>query len=142
MKIGLSWLLRASAISAALFLLQGCYLRSDGQDVERRLDQLQARHEELAQSYVDDQQQLRNLLQEASTQIGSMDSTLAEARDVLSRNNADLSEEIETLRSRTQELRGAIEESEQRSITAREDLDIRLQDLEFRIQQLEGDGGR
>lgn len=137
MKIGMSWFLRASATSLMLLMLNGCYLRSDGQDMERRLDQLQARHEELAASYVDDQQQLRDLLSEASTQIATMDSTLGEARDLLSRNNADLAEEIETVRTRIQELRGAIEESEQRSITAREDLDIRLQDLEFRIQQVE-----
>lgn len=101
----------ALALAAGL-LVNGCYLRADGQDLERRLDQLNARQAQIEETTETQSSELQLLVTEASGQVSALREALQEARGMLTRLNANLGTEVEGLSQRVAEIGGELEQLE------------------------------
>lgn len=93
-------------------LLSGCYLRADGQDLERKIDQLTARQGQIEETTATQSSELQLLVTEASGQVAALREALQEARGMLTRLNANLGTEVEGLSQRVAEIGGELEQLE------------------------------
>ena len=102
----------------------GCYLNSDGQRLEQRLESLEDRHSEFVETFRAERARLSEVVQRAEQQVQSLEATLTNARDMLARNSADLGADVEELRQVIQQLSGQLGEAEARYGELRERLDM------------------
>jgi septal ring factor EnvC (AmiA/AmiB activator) len=125
------------ALAASLLAsTTGCYLNSAGQQLEGRVDTLEARQNEFMATFDADRAELADLLRRTEDNIAELEAALNAAQAFLQRNNADLGVRVDTLGEDVNELRGRMEEVLFEAQRMRDDLELFRQEIEIRINAM------
>lgn len=128
---------RLALAAALLGSTTGCYLNSAGQQLEGRVDTLEARQNEFMATFDAERAELADLLARTEARIAELDVALNEAQAFLQRNNADLGVRVDTIGDDVNELRGRMEEVLFEAQRMRDDLELFRQEIEIRINTMQ-----
>lgn len=120
-----------------LALSSGCYLASDGKNVERRLLQVEEQQQEFMTTFASTRDELRTLVAQADRQVSQLQATLEEARTVLGRSSANMGAQLDSVEQQVRNLQGQLDAQGFGNEELQRALDTLRTDMEFRLDQLE-----
>lgn len=129
---GLSY---GALVTAALVLMSGCLPIWQGRTMEEELAALQARQAELEEESAQRQELLSEMIESAQEDIDEIESVLKEAREILSRDSANLGADVQRNREEMGRLQGEVEELEFRFRRFNEAFDYYRADIEVRLAE-------
>lgn len=130
--------LTLAALTGATFALStGCYLSSDGKNVERRILQVEEQQQEFMGTFASTRDELRTLVSQADQQVAQLQATLEEARNVLGRSSANMGAQVDGLEQQVRNLQGQLDAHGFGNEELQRALDTLRTDMEFRLDQLE-----
>jgi len=121
----------------SLLTQSGCYLASDGKNMERRVLQVEEQQAEFMSTFARIRDELTLLVTQAEEQVSALRETLEEARNLLGRSSANLGAQVDGLENRIKILQGRLDEEGFANEELQRALDTLRTDMEFRLEQLE-----
>jgi len=123
-----------SAIGLALLLvvsmsLGGCVSSGEGEKMWKEINSLKETQKTMQQ----DREQLAETLERSKQEIDSLNTIIKEARDLLSRNNADLGAEMIEVRKAIDTMTGRLENLQREHEKLVKEFDLFVQDVDSRL---------
>lgn len=120
---------------AVVLLLSGCVSLGQGRQMQEELVALQARQAELEEESAQRQELLAEMIDGAREDIEEIESVLKEAREILSRDSANLGADVQRNREEMGRLQGEVEELAFRFRRFNEAFDYYREDVELRFAE-------
>lgn len=126
---------------ACLPLAAGCFPKAQGVQLERKAADLDRRIADLEEGAAEERAELRAQLERAQEKVGELEGVLAQATDLLTRNSADLGQEVRALRGELGRIEGEIAEVRNALDATDRRLDASVTDLGARLDRLARQAG-
>lgn len=127
---------RLVALSLASSLLGGCFLwttRGEGDELEERGNEHEGRLQNLEDGIRAERTQLTEEVAHAKTQVAELESVIAKATQVVTRNSADLGLEVQELREQLGRIQGEIAELRNQMQTTERTVAQQRQEIDQRL---------
>lgn len=125
--------LALGVLAGFVLLLSGCVSASEGRRMRQDIETLDARLTELSASLQEDRQRLTSLIETAEAEIALLRGALDEAEQLVHRNSADFGQQLDTLASDLDGLRGQLEHADFRLNQLQEQLNLFMEDVDSRL---------
>lgn len=120
-------------LAVCVACLTGCVTAGEGSQMQSDIKKLQLEVKDLQDSMEADRAKLNETLSKAMADVERLDQVLKDARDVLGRNNADLSADLEAMRKAIDELRGQLDVRKREFDKLQQTFDLFQKDVDSRL---------
>lgn len=116
----------------------GCYLYSQGKDLEQRVIAVEARQNEFSSHFDEKAREFAELTIRSQQQLAELQALLDQANASVQRSLASTGSRSDSLEDQLRELRGQLEETQNKAELLRQELEILRQDMDLRFAQPAG----